>query len=303
VTVATAGTRSARGFQTATVALPRAGTFALRVTGVTDGRNDTEVAAPYRIETWRRSNGPESAAASVAYGDTVRAERIDHIGDADRFVLTAPTSRDVIVALRGTRDSTGHVFRLRVLNPANGLSGGEVTSSGGTQYTGRIGVPAGGVLWIAVDEDTTRCAQLPCAPGNTLTGAYEFTAYLFDPAPEGRAAEFAIGDTIDGRIEPVGDVDEYRFTASAGDRVRLQLALPDGPNCQMGQGGLNAFILHPVTNLPVRTASASTAGTLDDAPAADVTLSEGGTYTLRVNGWTGSQCAGGRYLARIARLP
>jgi hypothetical protein len=288
---------------TGVVPLGHAGTFALRVSGVTEGRDVTEAGGPYRIETFRISSGPESRSATVVVGDTVRGERIDHPGDVDTFLLTAPEGREIIVTLHGTRDSVGHAFELRVLNPANGLSLGETASVGAPQASARISVPPGPPLRLAIAENVTLCGQPPCAEGATLTGSYWFTTHVFDPAPEGRAASFAIGDTLDERIDPIGDVDEYEFTGSAGEQLRLQFATPDGVSTSGGCAqGLTAVVRSKATFQALRVANSQAPGTLD-ANSLAFTLPSAGAYTLTVSEVQGARCVTGHYLARVARQP
>lgn len=288
----------ADGRETSRLELPGAGSYEIHVGSAAEGRAPDDV-APYVLELERVESRPEHAGESVAVGDSVRAERLDYVGDVDGFTLLAPAGREVVVRFAGTRDGTftGPAFVLRAFEPGTGRELGAVKSVGFAGSTSRVVVPASGHVRLRVSEDPIPCSTPGCPADYHLTGSYWFAAHLIDRAPEGVATALAVGDTVDERIDPVGDVDEYTFAGAAGERLLLQFDTPQGTCCS---GGLQASLLGPSDDVLASLTRMNAAGL--DAQPASVTLPVTGTYRVRIEA-TVANSGMGRYLMRVGRAP
>ena len=70
---------------------------------------------------------------------------------------------------------------------------------------------------------TDRDDPAPREPAGTESrGAYALRVFAIDRRPEGRAAEYALGDTVSNEpLYPAGDVDEYTFTLASETALRI----------------------------------------------------------------------------------
>lgn len=283
---------------TTRVQLPTDGNYAVRVDDGTDGRRYNSSGA-YRASLQRFVSAPETASANVALGDTVRGESLDYAGDVDGFLLNAPPGRELVLWLRagsGNASGAGTVVAT-AFDPSTGAQLGAVPSSGWDQWSGRVLVPASGRVRVRLAQWEWGCGWPGCTPDYGITGVpYTFSSYLIDRAPEGRASTLAIGDTVDERIDPMGDVDEYQLAASSGDRLLLQIALPNGG----GWEGLRATALNPGTGDTLATVVKNQPGPLEGG--ASFTVPSTRTYVVRVEG-VDPRFWSGRYQVRVLRQP
>ncbi|NWG13701.1 MAG: PPC domain-containing protein, partial [Acidobacteria bacterium] len=81
----------------------------------------------------------------------------------------------------------------------------------------------------------------------------------------------AFGDLVECDINPVGDVDLYRFSGASGETVRIQATQKTGP-------GTPYFELYDPGNVKI----AERGNRWDAISALEVQLTGTGTYTIRV---------------------
>jgi hypothetical protein len=227
----------------------------------------------YTLTLPRVSAAPERHASSLMAGDTVRDEVIDFIGDVDDFVVRGTPGREVSAVLTwtvvwtqaGPSGSGGMGF----IDPTTGAILGGASSYGSPEYASRVRFPASGELHLRVQSYAG-------------VSAYTVAIVDVDPAPELRAAAFAVGDTVADAIDPNSDVDEFHFDGAAGQVVDLFLQLPNGYPGASTAVGLTIIDLtsgETVTSLSVADYTAN----LEDVARRGITLPSTGTYLVRVS--------------------
>lgn len=73
----------------------------------------------------------------------------------------------------------------------------------------------------------------------SLGGAYGLRVFGIDRRPEGRAAAYALGDTVRGEpVYPAGDIDEYIVQLAAATPLRIFWQGPTGAGGPEGLGNL-----------------------------------------------------------------
>jgi hypothetical protein len=175
---------------------------------------------PYRFWTYLINPAPEHRGATVPFDAEVANERIDRAGDVDEFTFQGTAGSWYNVFLQAPR-----AFQAQVVAP-NGVSLATVTSvpSDTTLFghsTGSYWLAQSGTYTIRVMGGTpTQIAD---------TGAYRFYVYAINPLPEHVAATITPGDTIAGEtIERPGDIDDFTFSATAGDEFNAFLQTLSG---------------------------------------------------------------------------
>jgi len=226
---------------------------------------------PYRFWTYAIDAAPEHRAAAVALSTVVGGERIDRSGDVDEFVFTLGAGDEINAFLQAPR-----AFRLEI-----------APQSGATLATVVDAAPADTSLFAAstgrfqVQQAGTYVARVS---GGTLiadTGAYRIFLYPIDRRPEHVPQAVTPGDTVAGEsIDLPGDVDEFTFSAAAGEEFNAFLQARDGsPDTHL--------ILQAVDADGTVLGTASSAGS-DSSLLRQVTGSfatrAAGTHLLRVMG-------------------
>src|SRR5256885_1722222 len=250
-------------------ALPTTGMYRLRVSGTVD-RTDRD-RGPDRVLLYQVNRRPETASDTIALGDRVSRESIDVPGDVDECRFTVRDSVGVnLVAQRGPDgpegvlaaqllDATGHTL-------ASTYSFGPGFGVAGADQTGRLAL-APGIYTVRVDGSSL------------LTGTYRLWLYAFKFGPESVRDTFAIGDTVAGEsIDPLGDVDVFRFYATRGQHVNIAFQALGGP--------LAASLSSPVApgepGWRGTVASPGAASSLHDHQSMRVDLTKTGWYALTV---------------------
>ena len=250
-------------------ALPTTGTYRLRVSGTVD-RTDRD-RGPYRVLLYKVNRRPETAPDTIALGDSVSRESIDMPGDVDEWRFTVRDSIGVnLVAQRGPDGPEG-VLMAQLLDAtgrtlASTYSFGPGFGVAGADQTGRLAL-APGIYTVRVDGSSL------------LTGTYRLWLYAFKFGPESVRDTFAIGDTVAGEsIDPLGDVDVFRFYATRGQHVNIAFQALGGP--------LAANLSSPVApgepGWRGTVASPGAASSLHDHQSMRVDLTETGWYALTV---------------------
>ena len=249
----------------------------------------TSESGPYRVIIERLSRVPEHHAANIALGDTVADEVFDGANDVDQFIVTGAPNQEITGFLAADRETMGTY--LGVIDTATETTLRFADAVGDTVPLGRLNLPASGVAAIRLYKEPY---------GNFTTGgSYQFSVMAVNRAPEHVSAAITIGDTVRGEdINPVGDVDEYTFSGTAGDTLRVLFApaLDSHPP-------LAVDLLDAATGQVLATFftydSSQELGTLGPPPFA---LPASGTYMVRVRGNTDVTGSGG-YQFSVQRAP
>src|SRR5947199_1472976 len=201
-------------------ALPTTGTYRLRVSGSRD-RTDPD-RGPYRLLLYKVNPRPETAPDTIALGDSVSRESIDVPGDVDEGRVSVPDSSDVNLVVQRGPDGPEGVLTAQLLDAngrtvASAYSFGPGFGVGGLDQTGRLAL-APGTYTVRVDGSSL------------LTGTYRLWLYAFKFGPESVRDTFAIGDTVAGEsIDPLGDIDRFRFYATHGQHINIAFQALGGP--------------------------------------------------------------------------
>jgi len=249
----------------------------------------TSESGPYRVIIERLSRAPEHHTASIALGDTVADEVFDGANDVDQFIVVGTPNQEVTGFLAADR-ATGGTY-LGVVDTATETTLRFADAVGDTVPLGRLNLPASGVAAIRLYKEPYG----NWSPG----GSYQFSVMAVNRAPEHVAAAIAIGDTVRAeRIDPIGDVDEFTFSGTLGDTLRLFFApaLDSHPP-------LAVDVIDPATGQILTTFrtydSSQELGTLGPPP---FTLPTSGTWMVRVRGDTDITGSGG-YQFSVQRGP
>ncbi len=118
---------------------------------------------PYALRVMQLQRAPESVAANVAVGDTVRGEALDPVGDFDEFTVTGTPGDTLSAWLRLTADpgppgsyqgTNGPMITIEIVDPSTGavVSGGTSLTASMPQFVspGAFLVPASGVFLVRI---------------------------------------------------------------------------------------------------------------------------------------------------------
>jgi hypothetical protein len=178
--------------------LPLDGTYRIVVQGEDEGP-----AAPsaYRFRLRRVNPAPESARATLAPGDSIPYERLDHIGDIDRFTIVGAPGQQFTAFVAS--DSSSWPFRTSIVSDSTRL----LTirhGSGLEANSGRLTLPASGQLQLVVSGWQAEVSQRQ---------GYRLYLYPVTPAPEHGSATLAPGDSVlTESIDREGDIDDFTVT-------------------------------------------------------------------------------------------
>jgi hypothetical protein len=273
---------------------PDPGQYKLVVAALDGGATLTQKGA-YELVIDRVSARPEHHQAALAFGDTVRDEKIDYPGDYDDFVLRGQPGQEIFAAFTWVPDGSMGPYlngsgSLAILDSASGAILGGTPSYGGTGLTKRVTLPSSGVVRVRVQG-------LAAA-----TGGYWFTVLPINRAPETRAAAFTLGDTVADAIDPSMDIDEFTFSGVAGQSVDMFFQAPNGL-ASPGFSGLQLDLIDQTTGAVVATLTTyGYTANLEDINRRAVVLPSSGQYLVRVQS-TPDQLGNGNYRFRIAASP
>jgi hypothetical protein len=265
--------------------LPLTGTYTVRVRGT----NPREDEGPYRFQVVPLSRSPESLPSLFTLGAVVAGESISPQGDVDYFSFTASAQQEVNVFFQA-QSGESEIFRLSLLSTDGSQL--EVVYSYGTDATlerqgfGPIVIPREGTYQVVVSGSN-----------GTETGPYRFQVMPINLAPEHINAAVTAGPIVSGEdISPVGDVDQFTFTATRGQAVNVFFQAKSG----LASDALRLAIIDPAGRLVQTVYSDGNDLSLEGQQSGRLVLTQEGTYTLRVraNSW-GSR---GAYQFRVAPL-
>jgi hypothetical protein len=229
--------------------------------------------ARFRFMVYRVNTAPEHQAARFMIGDTVAGETIDPVVDIDVFTMHGEAGQD-IVALAETPGPAGSgSVALTVFDPnAQQLLGYVFADAGATNplTTGRI-------RFSATRDYRFTLSSVMSNLYPRYRGPYRFWTYLITRAPEHRASALPRNVEITNeRIDVEGDVDEFTFTANAGDAFNVFVQAP------------RAFQLEVTPQGQAAAVAVATANTADTALFAASTgrfqATQNATYVVRITG-------------------
>lgn len=262
-TAATAPAPALESHSTDRVVLPRAGTYLVRISA----EQEDDVRGAYRFRLDRVNRAPETRAAPSALGD-VLAESIGAVGDVDEFTFDSPRAgqeMNVLVQLQQGMSSGLQVQVLRFGQVVREMEVNAPAASLDVEGTGRFTLESAGPYTVRVFGEPRGTAAM-------ATGAYRLELYPVDRRAEAGGQLRLDGAPVAGTIDRPGDVDEYEFTGTAGQRVVLAATHP------AGSGALQAVLMGPVNSLT--TAELSPDQT--SGYSFRVILPVNGTYRVRV---------------------
>ena len=243
---------------------------------------------PYRLAIVPVSTTPESVSPTLAIGDSVTAEAIDFPGDWDQYTVTA-TPGQTLTVLFGTNAPCCNLYPyVFVFDPVTGDTLASNVGQG-QRLAGPFSVPSGGVVAVAVLEQTRRtlreCYDATCGGTFGYTGAYWLQVVAVNRAPETASATYVLGDTVSSEaVFPVGDIDEFTLTATPGAvlsawyRLRAD-AVPAGSLMTM-------VVVDPATGAVLAGSGAAVSGSSPSffGPGS-FTVPASGTVVLRFMGY------------------
>jgi hypothetical protein len=170
----------------------------------------------FRLLVYPVNLAPESRPGRIAVGDTV-AESLQTIADVDAYVFSASVGDELNAFVQALPGGEGDRLLLS-LSRLDFAGPGAFGARGDTglydHATGTFVIP------IAGDWQVTLAADRGF--GTPYAGPYRFQVFRINRAPENTGATLALGDTVEGEtIWPPGDIDEFSFTAQAGQQLNL----------------------------------------------------------------------------------
>ena len=190
-----------------------AGSYRLRLAGQSS-RSDG-YRGSYQVQLRTVDSTPETAAARIAAGDTVRGESLENAGDIDSFVLSVAAGDTLnIRVLTPGRANPGIWFS--ILDPiTHAFRGGstfdENTSTAPLQ-SGRLALEPGDYSLVVQSANGGAIS--------TEQGAYELVVDRVSARPEHHGAIIALGDTVsDEPIDYIGDYDDFYLRGQSGSEI------------------------------------------------------------------------------------
>ena len=255
-------------------------------------RRDGGGASPYRVVVQRVSRAVEHHAAEISVGDVISDERLDDWNDLDEFTLTGAPGR--LVAASVSADPSTMGVRLEMVDPATRETLALTTSTPDRPIgvTDAIAIPSSGTVAVRA----YRAIQV--VPGTV--GGYELEVHSFDPAPESIAAVIAIGDTVRGEwIDPLGDIDEYTFSGTAGDVLMAYFDVVSSPDPEWP---LKLEVLDSTSDQVLGSIAIPAGSELGDWHTGAFSLPVSGSYVVRVSGYD-KEHGSGEYAFTVQRAP
>jgi hypothetical protein len=226
---------------------------------------------PYRFTVLPFSGVTEHHSPNLAPGDSVTDELMDFPGDLDQFDLSGAPGRELIIDLRADMPAgPPPALWVRVLDPVTHDSITGMQSFIAGQTTRRFRLPASGHVRVEALDPT----------GFTNTGPYYLKVQPIDRAPETLPAAYAVGDTLTGEsVDFQGDIDEFTFSGTAGQKFRVYLEVVTGDPTGLG---VRAELSPAGTETSLGAVLVTNPDLLLNNGSPIITLPATGTYVLRV---------------------
>lgn len=195
---------------------PNAGEHTLRVTGPSQTTKALGTTT-YRLELYQPLSPPESAPASIALGDTVRAERINRPGDLDVFRIPLDSGQIIDMFLAAPQLLPSEEICLRLIAPS--AEEREVMCLQREQEravnSSALTLTQSGMYEVHVQGE--RAFDVP----------YEFSVVAVNPAPEQVSAVLPFNTWVSENLFPTSDLDFFRFDARPDRGYALWLKVAD----------------------------------------------------------------------------
>jgi hypothetical protein len=263
------------------IVLPEDGQYPV-IIGPTNQGADGAESGPYRLVVQRVSRAVEQHVAEITVGDTVSDERLDDPDDVDEFTLSGVPGQ--LVAASVTADPSTMGVRLEAVDPTTRETLAFTTSTPdrATGVTAPFKLDASGAAAVRIYRATD------VVPGDV--GGYDFEVHSFNPEPEAVAAAIAIGDTVRGEaVERLGDVDEYTFSGAAGDKLVAYSSVVSSPDPEWP---LKLEVLDGEREQVLVSMQIVAGIELGDVRSETFSISESGTYIVRVSGFDNEHGSG-----------
>lgn len=238
----------------------------------------------YRFQIISVDPRPESVPATVAFGDTIAGESISPYFDVDEFTFTGKAGQNVNILLQPL--TVGGSFYMALYEHYGTPSERRIAEAHYSEPTTDLYHPYNQSGPVTLPSDTTYTIVVQAS--GWFGGPYRFLILPLDPRPESIPSTVAIGDTIDGEsISPTGDVDEFTFTATAGQDINIAFQILSGSSPLALE--LYANYGTPEQKRLVRLSAYSGQ---QWHHSGRITLSSEGTYTIVVRGMDPYEDAG-----------
>ncbi len=268
-------------------ALPVAGTYRLRISGVPSYGPDLNGGA-YRLVLYRIDRRPEALPQTLAFGDSLSGESIDVPGDVDEFHVTVSDSSGANLAI-AAESPLDAGLPVQLVDSATG----QVVASASTPQVGTRA--ASGRIRLAPGKYIVRVGSSgDIYDRSTLHGPYRLWLYRFGFGPEAVSDTFAVGDTVSGEsIEPWGDEDRFHFYGRRGQHVNVAV---------QGLAGSSAGSFQTVISPPGGSPAPGWPNATLVSPTATAALADHQTMRLDLpaTGWYGLSVSGGTIADRGA---
>jgi hypothetical protein len=269
------------------VVLPATGTYRLRVSArfAHPGRT------PYRLRVDAVNRAPESGSAALAPG-AVADDAIGSVGDVDEYTFSAPAGQEMNLLLQ-LRSGMAERLTLELLRNGQQVARLETPERAAALDefgTGRLTL-AGGIYTVRLQ------GPVRGAPERTTAG-YRLELYAVDRRPEAGGQLALNGATASDAIERPGDIDEFVFQGTAGQRVVVHISGP-----LPVRGPITAQLVGPNTQplpwLPEFPVSVGVGSTATPTYARRLLLNETGAHRVRVGGEFTSSMGTGPYTVGV----
>jgi hypothetical protein len=254
----------------------------LAVTARTRSRYTIVLSAPgqsggdFTLRPTLIDSAPEHARQSIALGDVVSGERIDHPYDRDEFLVDIPVAQETELYLSS---DVGEFFLVTVARVGVAASA----------FDGSIRPLAG---WA--DLQLGASGRIALDPGpyvvriSGLAGsAYSLQLRTVNPKPEAAAELLTVGDTITESIDYVGDYDDFVLRGTPGAEYEVFVSAGGTAPHQV------QVLLPGLSQSAGPYASAEPGGSLLDSATGRFPMPVNGQLTVRVRDWQDK--AGGLY--------
>jgi hypothetical protein len=266
--------QGAFGSQTGRVHLPADGEYEIVTLPPNHGTNPSET-GPYQLKLGGVDPAPEHLAATLPAAGGIVGESLDTPGDIDRFTITAaPGAEYEIVPQFATQQ---FYIRIQTLAPTGDAPDRTGIVLSPEYPLGRFVFPASGKLRLQVYEERNGFDN-----GYAVTGGYTVSFVPIDRAPETLPAAAPRNTTVQGEsVGPIGDVDEFTFTGSAGEHIQAFFNTPQG----IPGSSLTLEVVQVATGTVLGSVvSGNPVLDIHDQGTGQLMLPGNGTYLIRVRG-------------------
>ncbi len=256
-------------------------------------RPATRGAVRFRLLAYQTNPAPESRGDTVTVGPTYSGESLATSADVDEFHFSGQAGDLVVAELQGQDGQAPGALSLSITDTAGSATplvqlSNVADSLGLAGAAATLTLPRSGRFLVTVTG-----VAVPPAPGLLGSGRYQFRFAYINTAPESGSSILTGRDSVDGRLDDVADLDEFTYTAVAGDQFRLFVRsfAPQGT----GQGVV-AQVIDPAGLVVARVVAPGLTQSIFDYNSPLFTTPAGGTYRVRIQGARPSSLGPYRFL-------